>query len=209
MAVIEPALLNPVSEGPPIGTPRVANGELLAGLFATGMLLLLVFALNVTIWLAIPLAVATYAGLVLLRPPLPRLPIHADVVIGGEPIASPASLPRPNAVLEPNPSPPLLMRDQARDLVLPLDGTTASVPDKRRSAVPPTHQNGTSAAGFFTPRQYEVLRLINAGRSNQQIAETLFISPRTVPHHTKAIFDKLGVSSRTAAIAEARRRGLL
>ena len=61
----------------------------------------------------------------------------------------------------------------------------------------------------LTPREFEVLRLVAAGRSNAQIAHTLSISPRTVTTHLTKIFTKLRVSSRTGAVAAARRRNLV
>jgi DNA-binding NarL/FixJ family response regulator len=61
----------------------------------------------------------------------------------------------------------------------------------------------------LTPRELEVLRLVAAGRSNAQIAHTLSISPRTVTTHLTKIFTKLRVSSRTGAVAAARRRNLV
>jgi DNA-binding CsgD family transcriptional regulator len=54
-----------------------------------------------------------------------------------------------------------------------------------------------------------VLRLLAAGRSNAQIAETLFISPRTVSTHLTNIFTKLDVGSRTEAAAIAHRLHLV
>jgi DNA-binding NarL/FixJ family response regulator len=80
-------------------------------------------------------------------------------------------------------------------VTLPAPGMT-SLPDPAR---------GTGV----TSRELEVLRLIAAGRSNRAIAEELFISPRTVATHTTSIFAKLGVESRTAAVAAARERGLV
>jgi DNA-binding NarL/FixJ family response regulator len=61
----------------------------------------------------------------------------------------------------------------------------------------------------LTRRQMEVLHLIDQGRTNAQIAEGLFVSPKTVDHHVSAILDKLAVRSRGEAAAFARRSGLL
>ena len=47
------------------------------------------------------------------------------------------------------------------------------------------------------------------GHSNQEIADRLFISLTTVKSHATSIFGKLGVSSRTQAVAQARSLGLL
>ncbi|CAM3737206.1 response regulator transcription factor [Occultella aeris] len=58
-------------------------------------------------------------------------------------------------------------------------------------------------------RETEVLTLVAAGRSNQQIARELFISEATVKSHLVHIFTKLGVDSRTAATAAGRSRGLI
>jgi predicted ATPase/DNA-binding NarL/FixJ family response regulator len=60
----------------------------------------------------------------------------------------------------------------------------------------------------LTPREREILALIADGRANREIAEALFVSPRTVENHVTAILAKLGVPSRTAAVAAARRLGL-
>jgi DNA-binding CsgD family transcriptional regulator len=61
----------------------------------------------------------------------------------------------------------------------------------------------------LTARELEVLALLGDGLGNAAIAERLFLSPRTVEHHVAAIRRKLAVRSRGAAVAEARRRGLL
>jgi DNA-binding CsgD family transcriptional regulator len=63
-------------------------------------------------------------------------------------------------------------------------------------------ETGTKqAAAVLTGREIEVLALIAAGRSNQQIASELVISERTVARHVSNIFTKLDVSSRAAATA--------
>ena len=61
----------------------------------------------------------------------------------------------------------------------------------------------------LTPREREVLALVAAGRSNGEIGRQLFIATKTVSVHVSNILAKLGVSSRTAAAAVARERGLL
>jgi DNA-binding CsgD family transcriptional regulator len=60
----------------------------------------------------------------------------------------------------------------------------------------------------LTGREVEVLRLLAAGRTNRQIAETLFISTKTASAHVSNLLMKLGVSNRTEAGAAARRLGL-
>jgi DNA-binding CsgD family transcriptional regulator len=55
----------------------------------------------------------------------------------------------------------------------------------------------------LTPRQNDLLRLLAAGRTNTQIARQLGISEGTVRTHLENIYDRLGVSSRTAAVIRA------
>ena len=60
----------------------------------------------------------------------------------------------------------------------------------------------------LTPREREVLRLVAQGRTNREIAATLFVSHRTATTHVANILGKLDVSSRTEATAWAVREGL-
>jgi DNA-binding CsgD family transcriptional regulator/tetratricopeptide (TPR) repeat protein len=60
----------------------------------------------------------------------------------------------------------------------------------------------------LSARELEVLQLIAAGQSNQQIAETLVLSVRTVERHINHIYAKAGVASRTQAMAFATREGI-
>lgn len=61
----------------------------------------------------------------------------------------------------------------------------------------------------LSSREIEVLELVAAGRSNSEVAEQLFVSETTVKSHLAHIFSKLDVSSRTAAVSAARRKGIL
>jgi two-component system response regulator DegU len=64
-------------------------------------------------------------------------------------------------------------------------------------------------AETLTAREVEVLQLLAFGHTNRDIAEKLYISPDTVKTHLEHIFEKLGASDRTAAVAEALRRRLI
>ena len=66
-----------------------------------------------------------------------------------------------------------------------------------------------SAAGSLTTREQEVLELLSVGMTNREIAANLAVAVRTVENHVERMLSKLGVSSRTRAIIEARRIGLL
>lgn len=60
----------------------------------------------------------------------------------------------------------------------------------------------------LTAREREILDLLAAGRSNPQIAQTLFLSPKTVRNNVSNIFAKLQVADRAEAIVRARDAGL-
>lgn len=61
----------------------------------------------------------------------------------------------------------------------------------------------------LTPRETEVLRMMTEGLSNREIASVLGISEHTVKFHITSIFGKLGSASRTEAVTEGIRRGLI
>lgn len=61
----------------------------------------------------------------------------------------------------------------------------------------------------LTPRELEVLKLVAAGSSNREIGHSLMLSEATVKSHLVHIYDKLGVRSRTSAVAAAREQGML
>lgn len=66
-----------------------------------------------------------------------------------------------------------------------------------------------SHAAGLTARQAEVLQLLDKGLSNTEIADRLFVSPRTVEHHVAAVLEKLDCSTRDDAVTEARSQGLI
>lgn len=61
----------------------------------------------------------------------------------------------------------------------------------------------------ITDREFDVLRLLAAGRSNKEIARQPEVSPNTVKTHVARLFGKLGTGRRTAAVRSARELGLI
>jgi DNA-binding CsgD family transcriptional regulator len=64
-------------------------------------------------------------------------------------------------------------------------------------------------ADSFTTRERDILRLLDEGNSDHEIAQKLNLALSTVKWYNRQIYDKLGVKSRTQAIARAQRLGLL
>jgi DNA-binding CsgD family transcriptional regulator len=120
--------------------------------------------------------------LMLALPELPELPEQA---------AGPGQYLR--LVLHRGPGPDFSERDRALLVLLRPHLYQACLDaERRRHPVP-----------RLTPRQNELLRLLAAGHTNSQIARRLGISEGTVRTHLENIYDKLGVSSRTAAVTRA------
>jgi DNA-binding CsgD family transcriptional regulator len=70
------------------------------------------------------------------------------------------------------------------------------------------HPTASPAPFGLTPRELAILRLLPSGHSNIQVAEALFISPRTVQTHLSNLYGKLGVSGRAEASAIAVQHGI-
>lgn len=90
----------------------------------------------------------------------------------------------------------------ARPLLAELRGLTVSDASAGRTT---RARDGDS----LTAREREVLTLVATGRSNREIAQHLFISTKTVSVHVSNLMAKLDATSRTEAVAIARRQGLL
>ena len=71
----------------------------------------------------------------------------------------------------------------------------------------PRPETQANPAGL-TRRELEVLQLVTEGLRNADIAERLFLSPKTIDHHVSAILGKLGVNRRTEAAHAAARVGI-
>jgi DNA-binding NarL/FixJ family response regulator len=68
---------------------------------------------------------------------------------------------------------------------------------------------GRVSGETLSDREIDVLKLMAQGKSNKEIGSALFISEGTVKSHVKGIFAKMNVISRTEAVANATRRGLI
>ncbi len=78
-------------------------------------------------------------------------------------------------------------------------GLAEQIQERERSGGPPQ----------LTAREQEVLRLVSEGYSAPDIGKHIHLSTTTVKSHLHSLYEKLGVSDRAAAVAEAMRRGML
>jgi predicted ATPase/DNA-binding CsgD family transcriptional regulator len=84
-----------------------------------------------------------------------------------------------------------------------------SIPRPSAKIRPPAIAPVEPERARLSSRELDVLRLVAAGYSSREIADALFISPRTATTHVEHILAKLGVNSRSAAVAVAMREGLV
>jgi DNA-binding CsgD family transcriptional regulator len=95
---------------------------------------------------------------------------------------------------------PLCDRLGARSAIDSADILAARIADAPTDA--------SSYPAGLSAREVEVLRLVAQGLTNPQVAERLYLSPRTVEQHLRSIYNKLGVSTRAAATRFAVSNGL-
>jgi two-component system nitrate/nitrite response regulator NarL len=101
-------------------------------------------------------------------------------------------------------------REQISDAVLRVARGGTVVPAELASGLAgEIRLRGGSQAPALSQREQQVLQGFARGQSIPQIASELYISASTAKTHTERLYDKLGVSDRAAAVAEAMRRGLI
>jgi DNA-binding CsgD family transcriptional regulator len=94
----------------------------------------------------------------------------------------------------------------ARQVLSRIGATRAAAEAERLVSAAARPEAGES---LLTPREREVLRLVAAGHTNREMAGELVLSEHTVNRHVTNILTKLGTGSRSAAVAEAMRQGLM
>ncbi len=95
---------------------------------------------------------------------------------------------------------------QSIEYVTKLLAAFTSLADTSQSA---RNNQPSAMLDSLSPRELEVLRLIEQGLSNQEIADRLFLAVSTIKGYTRTLFDKLQVQRRTEAVVRARELGLL
>jgi two-component system nitrate/nitrite response regulator NarL len=101
-------------------------------------------------------------------------------------------------------------REQIADAVLACArGEHVVAPEVAAGLVSEIRLRATNDAPALTERERQVLKSISEGKSLPQIASELYLGVTTVKTHVQHLYEKLGVSDRAAAVAEAMRRGLI
>ena len=88
-------------------------------------------------------------------------------------------------------------------------GETVLDPEAQAGIAGEVRVRGRAERPALTPREREILVQVAQGRGAPEIGGLLHLSPATIKGHLQSIYEKLGVSERAAAVAEAMRRGLL
>ena len=92
-----------------------------------------------------------------------------------------------------------LLPDYSRSLLAEFEGASSSSPIS-----PSPNLIASSLIETISEREVEVLQLLSDGLTNQEIAQTMFVSVNTVKSHLKSIYGKLSVHNRREAVARAR-----
>ena len=88
-------------------------------------------------------------------------------------------------------------------------GETVLGPEIQAGLAEEIRLRGAKDRPGLSPRELEILKHIAEGRSAPEIGRLIHLAPATVKSHLGSLYEKLGVSDRAAAVAEAMRRGLL
>jgi len=103
-------------------------------------------------------------------------------------------------------------QEEYRERLERLDELARAVQEEVSASKPPMPRSPALNEASLEPlsaRELEILHLLAEGQTNREIAQQLVLSPNTVRVHTSHIYGKLGVNSRTQAVARARATGLL
>jgi two-component system, NarL family, nitrate/nitrite response regulator NarL len=101
-------------------------------------------------------------------------------------------------------------REEIVDSVLACARGETVVPTELTSGlVSEIRMRAADEAPILTDREQQILRLIASGKSLPEIAKELFLGVTTVKTHVQHVYEKLGVSDRAAAVAEAMRKRLI
>jgi LuxR family transcriptional regulator, maltose regulon positive regulatory protein len=101
-----------------------------------------------------------------------------------------------------------VLRDTLRRA--PSGSHRAALAQRLRSRAPAPRRTANSGTPFApSSREREILRYLATGLSNREIAAELYISLNTMKTHVRSLYRRLGVSSRSQAVAAGRARGLL
>ncbi len=84
-----------------------------------------------------------------------------------------------------------------------------AAPSEEDCGAGPEQSTDEALSSGLSNRELTVLRLLQEGLSNKEVAERLCVSPDTVRKHTLGIYRKLGVNKRTKAVLAARKLGVL
>jgi DNA-binding NarL/FixJ family response regulator len=138
---------------------------------------------------------------------LRSLPMPAVAVVGNQAHVAPALAAGARGVV---------LRDQVGPgihaaLAAVRSGLTVMDAQLAQSLVPaqPVPHGSGSGRGELTARERQVVQLLSEGLSNKLIADRLGISDHTAKFHVNGVMMKLGASTRTEAVVEAMRRGLI
>ncbi|NBF00631.1 response regulator transcription factor, partial [Nonomuraea sp. KC401] len=77
---------------------------------------------------------------------------------------------------------------------------TAQARTELRASGDPVRPTRQAIPGQLTAQQLRIARMVAEGATNKEVAERLFLSRRTVEHHLRNIFDRLGVRSRVELV---------
>jgi DNA-binding CsgD family transcriptional regulator len=103
----------------------------------------------------------------------------------------------------------LVRRSILRERAATPDGRIARFLHHAEAAIGRSADAGTHPVERLTERELEVARLLARGFTNDEIATALFVSRNTVKTHLKSVYGKLGVRTRTEAVARCLELGLL